>query len=215
MSASPSNIARPAVAGRPRDPSIEARVLQAAREELAERGVAGFSMRQVAARAGVARPSLLLRWPDWETLVIDALDDIAALPPLADTGSLRGDLLALADDLDALLRPPMLDLRHKLAGEAARYPELYARFQQKVMQPAARRAQAAFTRAINRSEISPGAPVRWIIEALVGGLTVRTLSTPGLLPPDSAERVQLVDLLLCSVRPRTQTADSGPQAGNP
>jgi AcrR family transcriptional regulator len=56
--------------GRPRDPTVEARVFDASRAELSERGFEAYSMRSVARRADVSRPSLLLCWPDRDSLIL-------------------------------------------------------------------------------------------------------------------------------------------------
>ncbi len=50
--------------GRPRDPAINDAILTAARELLVEVGYAELSMEAVAARAGVSKPTLYLRWPE-------------------------------------------------------------------------------------------------------------------------------------------------------
>lgn len=58
--------------GRPRDPSIDGRVLQAAREIVAEGGVQAASMRAIAKRVGCGKPTLYLRWPNARAIVEDA-----------------------------------------------------------------------------------------------------------------------------------------------
>ncbi|WP_372347917.1 hypothetical protein [Streptomyces sp. KL116D] len=85
-------------------------MLQAARDELAER-VAAFSMRGVAQRAGVSRPSLLLRWHDADTLIVDALDslELPELPSLP--GVLEQDLFVVADMIAEQLGPPCTTCR--------------------------------------------------------------------------------------------------------
>ncbi|TXH17268.1 MAG: TetR/AcrR family transcriptional regulator [Mycobacterium sp.] len=59
--------------GRPRDASIDDRVLAATRELLSEVGFQELSMRLVAQRSGVTRASLSRRWPSKAALVIDAV----------------------------------------------------------------------------------------------------------------------------------------------
>lgn len=66
--------------GRPRDDSIDDRVLTACRELLLEVGWDGLSLRQVAARAGVSRTSTQIRWPSKEALVLHAI--LGATPDL-------------------------------------------------------------------------------------------------------------------------------------
>ena len=74
--------------GRPRDPAVDAAILTAAVDLLAEIGYARLTMEQVAARAGVGKASLYLRWPNKVALVAEAIQQRAAvIPALPDTGS--------------------------------------------------------------------------------------------------------------------------------
>src|SRR5438132_11861364 len=88
--------------GRPRDPAVDQAILAAAVDLLAEGGYARLTMEQVAARAGVGKASVYLRWPNKVTLVAEAIQHRSAVvPDVPDTGSLREDMLAF---LGALLR---------------------------------------------------------------------------------------------------------------
>ncbi|MGR7996971.1 MULTISPECIES: TetR/AcrR family transcriptional regulator [unclassified Xanthobacter] len=80
--------------GARRNPEAEAAILAAARALLAERGYAGFSIEEVARRAGAGKPTIYRWWPTKTDLFIDVYgaEKTAALSP-PDTGSLRGDLV--------------------------------------------------------------------------------------------------------------------------
>jgi AcrR family transcriptional regulator len=67
---------RPRRRGRPRDPAIDGRILAATREVVAEVGVGSVSISAIAARAGVGKPSIYLRWAGVEELVAAAFDDL-------------------------------------------------------------------------------------------------------------------------------------------
>ena len=67
--------------GRPRDPSIDERVLEATRTMLTESGWDATTVRGVARLAGVSRAAVLRRWPTKAELVLDAV--IGAAPDLA------------------------------------------------------------------------------------------------------------------------------------
>lgn len=72
--------------GRPRDSSIDERVLAVTRELLVETGWDDLSMRQIAARSGVSRSSINRRWPSKSELVFHAiLGDTPDLAPFAGT----------------------------------------------------------------------------------------------------------------------------------
>jgi len=72
-------------------------VLQAGGDLLAERGFAALDLAEVAARAEVGKTTVYRRWRSPAGLVADLLTEMAETSlPHADTGSLRGDLLANA-----------------------------------------------------------------------------------------------------------------------
>src|SRR6266516_6389447 len=96
--------------GRPRSEKAQNAILEAAAELLLEQGLAAVSMDAVAARAGVSKATIYRWWPTKETLALDALfHEWETAPTLPNTGSLRGDLLAL-------LRPWVRRLRSRPYG---------------------------------------------------------------------------------------------------
>lgn len=91
--------------GRPRDPSCDAAILTATVELLSELGYDRMSIDAVAARAGVSKPTIYRRWPDGkEQLVSAAVVRCKEDMPVIDTGSLRGDLVALLEHTIAGIR---------------------------------------------------------------------------------------------------------------
>lgn len=79
--------------GRPSDPGLQSRFIEAALDLLEEQGYRALTTAAIAERAGASTASLYRRWPNKQalvsdiarTLTLDALGDI-------DTGSLEGDL---------------------------------------------------------------------------------------------------------------------------
>jgi AcrR family transcriptional regulator len=86
----------PAPRQRRRGAELEAALLDAAWEELAEAGFARVTMESVAARAGTGIAVLYRRWANKDQLVLAALEHYrqSHAVDLADTGTLRGDLVA-------------------------------------------------------------------------------------------------------------------------
>jgi AcrR family transcriptional regulator len=78
--------------GRPRDPAIDAIVLDSTRELLAEVGFTGTTVQAISRRSGVHPPAIYRRWPSRLALIEDAafsgLTDLVLEP----TGDLRVDL---------------------------------------------------------------------------------------------------------------------------
>jgi AcrR family transcriptional regulator len=86
---------------------LEVVLLDAAWDELTAKGYGGFAMDSVAERADTSRPVLYRRWRGKDDLIKAALSHaIRRNPPPADpdTGSLRGDMIALMRDLAATHR---------------------------------------------------------------------------------------------------------------
>lgn len=85
--------------GRKRDATLDARILGATLEVLGEVGAVGFTMELVATRAGAGKGAIYRRWPSKTELILDAVaymrNQTLNRVPLPDTGTLRGDLLAL------------------------------------------------------------------------------------------------------------------------
>ncbi|MBN9376091.1 MAG: helix-turn-helix transcriptional regulator, partial [Cellulomonas sp.] len=81
--------------GRPRDMTRDAEILQAARDELAERGYERMTVAAVAARAGAGKATVYRRWASKAELVLDAAmctaDTALTIDRVPDTGSLAGD----------------------------------------------------------------------------------------------------------------------------
>jgi AcrR family transcriptional regulator len=105
--------------GRPRDPSIDARVLAATTELLAERGYSATTVQEVARRAGVPASAIYRRWPSRLDLIEDAVYPGLGEIDLTASGDLRADLRRLVDGLQGLLTRPAS--RAALPGLVAEY----------------------------------------------------------------------------------------------
>ncbi|MEL4503813.1 TetR/AcrR family transcriptional regulator [Luteococcus sp. H138] len=104
--------------GRPRDASVEHKVLDAVRALLAVRGYAGLRIDEVAARSGVAKTTIYRRWPSLAHLVVAAVVDLVGERDLTFVGDPE-------QDLRAACRVGLVSLRQAGPGVAALAMEVH------------------------------------------------------------------------------------------
>lgn len=191
--------APPGGAGRPRDASAEQKILDATLELLSEVGFAGLTVDGVAARAGVGRATIYRRWQSKGALVLAASQCLIGDVAGPDTGTLRGDLLALTSGLvDHLRRTPGGCLLPTLAAEARSNPELAALVASFADERRAH-VRAVLRRARDRGELHAGTDLDVLIDVIVGPAFYRLMISGG--PPTAARMVKVVDMVLDGVAP--------------
>jgi AcrR family transcriptional regulator len=152
-----TDLAEPIKLGRRRDHTRDPEILEAALDVLGETGYDGMTIDMVAARAKAGKATLYRRWPSKAELVIDAVAcmklGVIDYDNLPDTGTLRGDLVAM-------IKPPsMRDAERKMKVMAgivsmlAGNPELAETARQALVEPRAAVNRIFFQRAIDRGEI--------------------------------------------------------------
>jgi len=92
--------------GRPRTAGTDEAILQAVLEIVAEQGVSGVTVTGVAARAGVARATVYLRWPSRAALVGAAAKAVRGGDPYPLVGDLDQDIRTGAQFLEPVLAAP-------------------------------------------------------------------------------------------------------------
>ena len=163
--------------GRPRDPDVDRRILDAAVLEFGAAGYDGLIMERVAARAGVSKATLYLRWTSRDDLLLACLQALDLHVSEIDTGNLHSDLRALATSVADLYfsdygRPTL-----RLILESERHPVLAVQ-SQKIRDAQVMAARSIVRRAIERREIAVDTPVSMVLDGLCGALLNHALSTP-------------------------------------
>ncbi|MFI0369726.1 TetR/AcrR family transcriptional regulator [Actinomadura sp. 1N219] len=159
-----------------------ARVREAVRRatlaELSEHGYRGLSVETVAARSGVHKTTVYRRWGGAGGLVADALDAAAGEPwPVPDTGTLHGDLRAIARlVLTGFTDPRQGPVTRAFVSAAAQSAEaaraLHAFFARRHEQ-----AAAVVRRAAERGEVPAGTDAADVVRAAVAPLYHRLFIT--------------------------------------
>lgn len=185
--------------GRPRDPRADQAILTAVVDLLAEVGFGGLTIDAVAHRAGVGKATIYRRWDGKEQLVLDALSTGAQQVAEPDTGTVRGDLLALYLPMgEPVAQQATVRLMPALAAEAAVNPELMDRLRAFV---SVRRAPArsVVRRAVERGEVAAGTDADLAIDLIAGSLLYRLFFSGGEVDPGVIAEV--VDVVLRGVEP--------------
>lgn len=198
----------PGARGRPRDPALEDRIVDAALAVYSERGWAGFSLEAVARGARVGREAIYRRWATKAELLAHAVEVRAPVLPEVDTGTTAGDLAELAWHFLDSYREPHGVVGLRMVLDARSVPELAERFESMLRGERAERTRRVVARALERGDLPPGTSVTTVVEVLTGATLTHVLyAAPaqggGRRPAaDSRHVTGLVALLLSGPRGR-------------
>jgi AcrR family transcriptional regulator len=153
--------------GRPRDAGVEGRVLQAAMAEMRTRGYDGMSVDRVAERAGVAKTTIYRRWPTKTELILAAISDIVPPGDPPDTGTMAGDMAALAKTQQRRLAGSGLSgIVPRVLAESMGDPQLHEDFVDRVVNPFRELLRLFIERGIERGELRPDLEVEPLVDLL-------------------------------------------------
>jgi len=184
--------------GRRRNHSRDPEILDAALEVLAETGYDGMTIDMVAARARAGKATLYRRWPSKAELVIDAVAcmkkgdyDLAHLP---DTGTLRGDLLAMIKPHTIEDGERKLQIMAGLISMLSRDPGLAEAVDAAIVEPRAAINRILMRRAADRGEIAADSDIETLSLVTPSMAAYRVLILKR--PVDRAFLISLIDGVL-------------------
>lgn len=161
-------------------PAITQALTRAFFEEWAERGYGALSLENVARRAGVGKAALYRRWRSKADMAGDTLSAVGvAITEVEDTGSLKGDILALLFSIRRVLRHPVVRrIVPDVHAEISRSSDLRA-----AVRPfqAARRQHVHLMvdRAIARGELAPPIDYEMVADLIAAPIYWRQVVTGG------------------------------------
>ncbi|MFD7534700.1 TetR/AcrR family transcriptional regulator [Streptomyces sp. NPDC059819] len=162
---------------------------------LCEVGYDSLTMDAIAARARTSKATLYRLWKDKPELVATALRQIGPIATTdCDTGSLRGDLLALT----CSPRPEVerqAAIQRALAHAAFTNPDLDRALRQLVFEPRLEAFEAALRRASARGEIDPDAPAAPFLRHMIVGAAMARIQVDRQVP-DSAFMTSYIDTVV-------------------
>ncbi|MEV6771660.1 TetR/AcrR family transcriptional regulator [Nocardia sp. NPDC051030] len=181
--------------GRPRETRIDHTVTTATRELLAEHGYAALTVNAVAQRAGVGKAAIYRRFGSKAEMAFAAVVHDREVPPVPDTGSLRGDLGEMVRTIHAAMSNPLaMDVIPALLAELGKDPELGPRWQQSSFAMEREYIAQLLDQARARGELDADSPDDVTVVLLLAGPIFYALYGFR-LPVDEAQIDRLVDII--------------------
>ena len=197
MTAAPGEATVERRPGRPRDARADEAIIQASVEVLADKGPGGFTVDEVAARAGCGKATIYRRWSSRASLLLETAHRMGLEPAIVDTGSVRDDLVALMAQFGTKLKDtPAGRILPGVVAEAAVNPEM-RQVLSRFVRDRRDRPRQAIVRGVERGELPPDTDVELLLDILGGSVFYRVLVTGE--RGDEAFATRLVDLVLSSL----------------
>ncbi|MGW8066262.1 TetR/AcrR family transcriptional regulator C-terminal ligand-binding domain-containing protein [Streptomyces ziwulingensis] len=168
---------------------VRSAVLRAAGDALAEHGLAGLDLADVARRAEVGKTTVYRRWGTPATLVADLLADMAEQSlPRTETGTLLGDLRANARLVRHTLADPRQGALFKAVIAAAACDPQTAAALHRFYDVRVAEWEPCARQAVERGELPANTDTREVIRAVSAPLYYRLLTTDEPLDEAAADR---------------------------
>lgn len=155
---------------RTRSASAHQKVLQAAIELVAERGIDATSMDAIAQHSGVSKATIYKHWEDKHALLLEMLAWVSGLKdrPSFDTGKTRADIIAVLT-----YRPrDNGEWRERISPQFAAYgatnPAFGHAWRHMVMEPPRRELRQLLQRAMEKGELSKTLDTETALAMLLG-----------------------------------------------
>ncbi|MDO9458408.1 TetR/AcrR family transcriptional regulator [Nocardioides sp.] len=167
----------------------EQQILDATLDVLADVGYDRLTMDAVAASARASKATLYRRWSTKPALVIDALCSMKEPHEVPDTGTLRGDLIAMFCGMGGLTDERQLVILGSVITAIGRDQQFAAAFRSQFIGPKAALSLGVFERALERGEIRDDVDLDIVVPALPGIVLHRQFLMGEVADAGSIERV--------------------------
>ena len=138
--------------GRPRDTTVDQRILQATTSLLTQKGFRGLRVDDVARSAGVPKSTIYRRWPSLTDLAVAAIDDALGDRQAVISDDPLVDLAQIVVRTHALfISSPLASALPQLALELINRPEAARLYRERVISPLRNAAIDAVQRAIEQA----------------------------------------------------------------
>jgi AcrR family transcriptional regulator len=155
---------------RPRSIAAHQKVMRAAMELVAERGVDATSMDAIADASGVSKATIYKHWADKEALILEMMADINGLHsrPKFDSGNTREDMTAVL----AYRPPENAEMRERIMPHfiaySARHPEFGRAWRNWVMDTPRKELEHLLQQGIAKNELAKDIDIEVALALLLG-----------------------------------------------
>jgi AcrR family transcriptional regulator len=183
--------------GRPRDPQIDAAVLEATLAVLDETGYGRLTIEEVARRAEATKPAIYRRWPTRQHLALAALATRLGDSPVPDTGCTLCDLDEGIRVFLAAFRQIRPGVLGTLFADCAAVPELRDAFLATLFEPPRAAVGQMLERAVARGDLRADVDRGLVLDMLSSLVHYRVLF--GHAPTSDDEVARAVEALLSGI----------------
>lgn len=163
--------------GRPRDATLDDRILDQVVVLLGSRGYAGLTLDELAGRSGVAKTTILRRWPSKAAVAAAGVERLALESvDVPDFGTLHSDLRAMLHGARETFARGRGQFVARLLREAGHHPEI-TDLLDAVLHTRRQAYRRVLARGIARGELDPSVDQDLLIDLLIGPLWTRLLIT--------------------------------------
>jgi len=185
--------------GRPRSEAARRKVLDAARELLAERGLAGLTMEGIAARARVGKPTIYRQWPNAQAVAMDAfLQAEDGAPHISGHEPALSALRRQLHGIAAVFSSAAGRSTAAMIAAAQNDSELAKVFRNRFILRGRETGRALLQQAMGESAVRPDADLEIALDLIYAPLFFRLLIGHG--PLDRGFTDALLDMALAGVR---------------
>jgi len=140
---------------RTRSDAAHRKVLDAALELVAERGIEATSMDAIAAASGVSKATIYKHWKDKDALLLEMLGEVTGLHdrPLFDSGDVRADLINVLSYRPPEDNPMRARIMPHLIAYSARNQEFGDAWRKAVMEPPRRELRRLLREGVKKGDL--------------------------------------------------------------
>ncbi len=164
---------------RQRSEEVDEAIISSTLAVIADRGIEGFSVEEVASRASVAKATIYRRYADRNELINSALetlnDDLPAIDKQASTATVLVDMLEWV----RTSRTSGAELLPRIFAQAKSNPQLFQLCHDRVILPRWQRVQEALRLGIERGELSADVDVEITASMLVSPVLMYNIINDG------------------------------------